>query len=205
VSASRWAVFLDRDGVLNELVLDRASGLHESPLHPKDVKLTADAREALSILGRLDTRLVVVSNQPAAAKGTVRLEVLEAVHRAVVRALAAAELRIDMFRYCFHHPQGTDTTLRRECSCRKPSPGLILGAAAELGGVDLERSWMIGDSDADVEAGRRAGCLTVLVDEATSAHRRSGTVRPDASARSFLEAALIVRHASQKGVTLTCS
>jgi D-glycero-D-manno-heptose 1,7-bisphosphate phosphatase len=205
VSSSRWAIFLDRDGVINELVPSPVSGRHESPLHPGDVKVNADAQRALAVLAELDVPLVVVSNQPAAAKGTVELARLQAVHGAVVEALVAADLRIDAFWYCFHHPHGTDATLGRTCDCRKPSPGLILSAAAELGGVNLARSWMIGDSDVDVEAGRRAGCRTILVDEARSAHRRSRTISPDAWARSFLEAALLVRDAQRKEVTVTCS
>lgn len=198
MSSSQWAIFLDRDGVINELVLHRASGRYESPLHPEDVKLTADAPDALHALRECDAPLVVVSNQPAAAKGAVGLEMLEAVHRAVERSLAAAGLHIDVFRYCFHHPDGTDAELGRPCDCRKPAPGLLLSAAAELG-LDLARSWMVGDSHVDIEAGCRAGCRTILVEEARSAHRRTGVVESDARAESFLEAALLLRDAERRG------
>jgi histidinol-phosphate phosphatase family protein len=120
------------------------------------------------MLAEAGYRVVVVSNQPGAAKGLVTPAVLDAVHAAVVDALAAAGVHIDTWRYCFHHPDAGDT-----CACRKPEPGLLLDAARELD-LALDSSWMIGDADTDVEAGRRAGCRTALVLNPLSAHRRNG-------------------------------
>ena len=175
MSADR-AVFLDRDGVLNQLVLNPATGDHESPYRPEDVALVPGAAEALRLLRSLGVPLAVVSNQPSAAKGTADLASLAAVHDAVVALLAEEGLAVDEVRYCFHHPAGTDPELGRACDCRKPAPGLILQAAEALG-LDadaLGRSWLIGDSDVDVEAGRAAGLRTVLVEDPRSAHRRAG-------------------------------
>jgi D-glycero-D-manno-heptose 1,7-bisphosphate phosphatase len=104
-----------------------------------------------------------------------------------------ARARVDDARYCFHHPAGSDPELGRACDCRKPAPGLILQAADDLG-LDrraLERSWLIGDSDVDVAAGRAAGLRTVVVEHPPSAHRRGGIVA-DARAADVLEAARIV-------------
>lgn len=192
MSAGR-AVFLDRDGVLNELVLNPATGDHESPYRPEDVRLTRGAAEAIGLLRTLGVPLVVVSNQPSAAKGTTDLASLAAVHDAVMRRLADAGAEVDEVRYCFHHPAGTDPELGRPCDCRKPAPGLILQAADALGLDDeaLGRSWLIGDSDVDVQAGRAAGLRTVLVDDPRSAHRRSGAAA-DARAGNVLDAARIV-------------
>jgi D-glycero-D-manno-heptose 1,7-bisphosphate phosphatase len=192
MSADR-AVFLDRDGVLNELVVDAASGRPESPYRPEDVRLVPGAAEAVRLLRTLGVPLVMISNQPSAAKGTVRLESLASVHDAVMRLLAGAGAEVDEARYCFHHPAGSDPELGRACDCRKPAPGLILQTADALG-LDrraLERSWLIGDSDVDVEAGRAAGLRTVLVEHPPSAHRRGG-VAADARAADVLEAARIV-------------
>jgi D-glycero-D-manno-heptose 1,7-bisphosphate phosphatase len=77
----------------------------------------------------------------------------------------------DSFHICWHHPAGVVAELSGECECRKPAPGLLLAAARELG-IDLERSWMIGDTDSDVFAGRAAGCRTVLIENPESAHKR---------------------------------
>jgi D-glycero-D-manno-heptose 1,7-bisphosphate phosphatase len=184
-----WAVFLDRDGLINELVEDSVSGLPESPSRPQDVRLAPDAVEALRRLRGLRVPLIVISNQPNATKGKSTLEELRAVHEAVVRLLDESGVAIDDYRYCYHHPDGTDPELGRGCPCRKPEPGLILDAAADL---DLTRSWVVGDSDVDVEAGRRAGCRTILVEVPGSAHRRKGNVKPDYRVRTFREAADII-------------
>jgi D-glycero-D-manno-heptose 1,7-bisphosphate phosphatase len=196
MSADR-AVFLDRDGVLNQLVLNRRTGDHESPYRPEDVALTAGASQALRELRGLGVPLAVVSNQPSAAKGTATLEDLAAVHDAVVRLLAEEALEIDDWRYCFHHPAGADPELGRACDCRKPAPGLVLQAAEALGLDDaaLGRSWLIGDSDVDVQAGRAAGLRTVLVEDPRSAHRRAGA-EADARAGDVLGAARIVAAAA---------
>lgn len=173
---SRRAVFLDRDGVLVEPVTDPRSGLPESPYRPEDVTLTEGATAALAALREAGWTLVVASNQPAAAKGTVTRAALEAVHARVAALLGDL---IDDWRYCFHHPDAGDA-----CDCRKPAPGMLLAAAAELD-LDLGASWMVGDSDSDVAAGRAAGCRTVLVTHPGSAHRRPGEAGATLTASRF--------------------
>jgi D-glycero-D-manno-heptose 1,7-bisphosphate phosphatase len=189
VSAS--AIYLDRDGVINALARDPASGLPESPFRPLDVHLLPGAVEGLRALRSLGVPLVAISNQPAAAKGKATLAELESVHEAVHTALRAAGVPLDAYRYCFHHPDGTGD-LGRRCNCRKPEPGLILQAAAELSRDDLAGSWLIGDSDVDIEAGRRAGCRTILVTHSESAHRRAGCSEPDERASDLSDAAAII-------------
>ncbi len=176
MSADR-AVFLDRDGVLNELVLNPRDRRPRVALPPRGRRAHARAPPRRSALLRtLDVPLAVVSNQPSAAKGTTDLEALAAVHDAVIERLAEAGVGVDEVRYCFHHPAGADPELGRACDCRKPAPGLILQAADALGldAAALGRSWLIGDSDVDVEAGRAAGLRTVLVEDPRSSHRRAG-------------------------------
>jgi len=177
------AVFLDRDGVLNDPVLDPVDGRPESPLHAQDVVLAPEARAGLrAIRERMpDALLIVASNQPAAAKGKTTPEELRAVHDRVVALLGEEAGLISDWRYCFH-------TREEGCACRKPRPGMLLDAAAEHG-LDLAASWMVGDSDADVGAGRAAGCRTVLIEHPGSAHRRAGDAGPDALARNLLDAA----------------
>lgn len=174
---SRGAVFVDRDGVINELVADPMSGLRESPLHVDDVVLMPRAAVALRRLHVAGWPLIGVSNQPAAAKATITLDELEAVQARVIALLATEQVVFDDFRLCLHHPDGVVPELTGACDCRKPAPGMLLDAAAAAG-IEPMRSWMIGDTDADVIAGQAAGCRTVLVTTPGSAHKRAGASSP---------------------------
>jgi len=165
------AVFLDRDGVVVELVWDAVDGAYEGPTAARDVRLVEGAADAIGRIRLLDYRTVVVSNQPGVAKGKTSREDLREAHERVVRLLAERGVVIDDYRYCLHHPDAVDPVLAGGCDCRKPKPGMLLEAAAALD-IDLSRSWMIGDSDVDAEAGRTAGCRTILVENPRSAHRR---------------------------------
>jgi D-glycero-D-manno-heptose 1,7-bisphosphate phosphatase len=185
------AVFVDRDGVLNELVSDPTSGRPESPLAPEDVATVAGAAGAVRELSAGGYLVVGVSNQPAAAKGVVDLARLESVQARVLELLERDGARFDGFEICFHHPAGTVAELTRECDCRKPAPGMLLAAAASLG-IDLGASWLVGDSDVDVEAGKAAGCRTVLIENPASAHRRAGGSEPDARAPDLAAAVRLI-------------
>jgi D-glycero-D-manno-heptose 1,7-bisphosphate phosphatase len=174
----RRAAFFDRDGVVNELVPDPTTGLPESPLAPGDVALKPGVAGALKRLRSAGYLLVGISNQPAAAKGSVTLDQLRSVQARVEELLRAEQLEADAFRLCFHHPEGVVAELAR---VRKPAPGMLLAAASELE-IDLTSSWMIGDTDSDVVAGAAAGCRTVLVEDPASSHKRVGGSKPDARA-----------------------
>jgi D-glycero-D-manno-heptose 1,7-bisphosphate phosphatase len=185
------AVFLDRDGVLNDPVFDQTDGRPESPLRATDIVLADGAAEGCRLLQDAGFLLVVASNQPGAAKGKATPEELWAVHERVVELLADDGVQIDDWRYCFHHPQAVVPELRGPCDCRKPSPGMLFDAA-NAHGIDLPGSWMVGDSDGDIEAGRQAGCRTILIEHPGSAHRRSGNVQPAALARNLFAAAALI-------------
>jgi D-glycero-D-manno-heptose 1,7-bisphosphate phosphatase len=176
--SSRAAVFLDRDGVLDELVPDPQAGRLESPLSPREVSLVPGAAAAAKGLREGGYALVGVTNQPAAAKGLVSVSRLEEVQARVVELLAADGVELDAWRMCLHHPDGVVPDLSGRCDCRKPAPGMLLEAARELD-LDLGRSWMIGDTDADLQAGRAAGCRTALVAHPGSAHKRSEAATAD--------------------------
>lgn len=171
------AAFIDRDGVLNEGVPDPETGLLESPLHPDEVRLLPGVGPALGRLAAAGYLLVGVSNQPAAAKGKVTVEELIATQERVLELLAAEGVRFDDFKLCLHHPAGIVEGLSGPCDCRKPAPGMLLEAAAESS-IDLSKSWMVGDTDSDIEAGRNAGVETVLVEYRGSSHKRSGDAQP---------------------------
>jgi D-glycero-D-manno-heptose 1,7-bisphosphate phosphatase len=172
------AAFLDRDGVLNEFVVDPVSGVPDSPHEVEDVRLVPGAAAAAARLARAGFTLVCVSNQPAAAKGKASVERLLEVHRRVTELLADEGAVLAASRLCWHHPEGTVARFARRCVCRKPEPGMLLDAAAEIG-IDLGASWMVGDTDTDVAAGRAAGCRTVLIEYRATSHKRSSSSRPD--------------------------
>jgi histidinol-phosphate phosphatase family protein len=185
------AVFLDRDGVIVELVWDGVDASFEGPTARDEVELVPGAADAIRRIRSLDYRTVVVSNQPGAAKGKASQEELLEAHERVVRLLAEQDVMIDDYRYCLHHPDALDPLLARPCDCRKPQPGMLLEAAAALD-IDLSQSWMIGDSDADVEAGRGAGCRTILVENPRSTHRRRDDAPADHRVGDVAHAADIV-------------
>jgi D-glycero-D-manno-heptose 1,7-bisphosphate phosphatase len=176
--SGRAAVFLDRDGVLNEFVRDPESRLPDSPLRARDVRMVPGAAAAAARLAQAGFALVCVTNQPSAAKGKASVEELLDVHRRVVELLAREGVRIEASRLCWHHPEGVVPGLTQACACRKPEPGMLLDAAGALS-IDLGRSWMVGDTDRDVAAGRAAGCRTVLLDYPDTADKRSPGIAPD--------------------------
>jgi D-glycero-D-manno-heptose 1,7-bisphosphate phosphatase len=185
---ARRAVFLDRDGVLNEGATDPDSGLLESPLTVAEVRLLPGVATALRRLADAGYALVCVSNQPAAAKGKVTVEQLLAVHERVLEMLEQGGVGVDASLVCPHHPHGVVAQLSGPCPCRKPAPGMLL-AAADAFALDLAGSWMLGDTDADLAAGHAAGCRAVLVEYRGSAHKRSAEARPDLRAGDLSAAA----------------
>jgi len=178
IVGARPAAFLDRDGVLNELVHNSSTGTMESPHRVGDVRLVEGAAAAVSVLARAGFLLVCVSNQPGAAKGEVSVPRLRAVHERLIEMLAQEGTHLDASRLCLHHPEGSDPDLGRSCACRKPAPGMLLDAAADLN-IDLGGSVMVGDTDSDIAAGTVAGCKTILLVNPGSAHKRAGGTSPD--------------------------
>jgi D-glycero-D-manno-heptose 1,7-bisphosphate phosphatase len=143
------AVFLDRDGVVNRAVV--RSGRPYPPSSLAELEIVPDAEAALAELKRRRFLLLVVTNQPDVARGTQQRAVVESIHAAL-----RLRLPIDDFFACYHDD-------RDACDCRKPSPGLLLRAAADYS-IDLVSSFLIGDRWKDIEAGRGAGCRTVWID-----------------------------------------
>ena len=188
---ARPAVFVDRDGVLNELVADPRSALYESPLDSKDVRLLPGVVEPLLALREAGYLLIGVTNQPAAAKGSVSVDEILAVHSRVVALLCEQGLVLDRWQLCLHHPDGTVPDLTRHCECRKPAPGMLLDAARELQ-VDLTISFMVGDTDTDIQAGRAAGCRTVLIEQGASSHKRAVGSAADAHVPDLAGAAAVI-------------
>lgn len=166
----RRAVFLDRDGVINRVVV--RGGRPYPPDSVAALEVLPGVADALARLKAAGYCLVVVTNQPDVARGRQTRASVEAMHTRL-----ASELPIDDFRTCYHDDEDG-------CSCRKPRPGLII-EAARAHGLDLERSVMVGDRWRDVDAGRAAGCATVFLDYAYDERRPRD---PDLVAASLADA-----------------
>ena len=156
------AVFLDRDGVINEIAYFPELGLLDSPLNVKQFKLLPKVAEAIMILNRLDLKVLVVSNQPAMAKGKMTIKAFEEIRLKMKGELGKKGTHLDGEYYCFHHPSAKVAKYRASCDCRKPRPGLFLEAAKDFG-LDLKKCYVVGDSLTDVKAGKAAGCRTILI------------------------------------------
>ena len=158
------AVFLDRDGTLIE-----DTGYIDDPDKVRLLPGVADALRRLSDAGH---HLVIISNQSGIARGIFDEEMLSTVHDRLESLLEQQQVRLEGAYYCpyLDSPKATIDTYRRRSDLRKPKPGMLLQAAKELD-IDLSRSWMIGDEPRDIQAGKRAGCRTILI-------RRNGRMDP---------------------------
>ena len=194
--SSRSAVFLDRDGVLNRNVLDPATGEYGAPRRRADFLLAPRVLPALQALQSAGFPLFLVSNQPDYAKGKCSLEDLAAVHGRLRSELDAAGIVFHEFYYCYHHPDGRASGYSGPCRCRKPSPYFLL-KARDAYGLELGKSWIIGDRVTDIECGRAAGLLTVRVTEDHPAPRKPGETQADFEARDLAHAVQIVLEVSQ--------
>ena len=168
-TSPRPAAFLDRDGTLNVRPAE-----HEYVTDAAQFEWLPGAIEGAVALAHAGFTLAVVSNQRGIARGLVSHETLTAIENQIQHALAAHGVRIEAFRYCPHE-------LDAGCDCRKPKPGMLLELAETLG-LDLQRSWMIGDTESDVQAGRAAGTHSALIAPAGDAEIVGSSLRDVAAA-----------------------
>lgn len=154
------AVFLDRDGTLNRYV-----GFLRDPA---ELELLPHAAEMVRKINRSGYLAILVTNQPVIARGEVTVDRLREIHNKLETLLGEAGAYLDAIYYCPHHPDkgfsGEIPELKTECECRKPRPGMLLRAAEDWN-IDLSESWMVGDSESDMLAGKAAGCRTHLLKE----------------------------------------
>jgi D-glycero-D-manno-heptose 1,7-bisphosphate phosphatase len=180
-SRGRAAVFLDRDGVVNEAIV--RDGRPLPPPTVDDVVIPAGVREACRLLSDAGLLLVLVTNQPDVARGTTSRQTVDDIN-----AYLADELGLDAVYVCPHDDANG-------CGCRKPQPGLLLDAGADLG-VDLTRSLMVGDRWRDIEAGRRAGVTTVWL---RRAYREPQPDAPDHAVDRLLDVVPLVTTSATAG------
>jgi len=181
---------------LKAVFLDRDETLIEDPGYintPDQVVLLDGVGESLVALRKLGYKLVIVSNQSGVARGIVTEKVLGEIHDRLGQLLAEKGAFLDGIYYCPYHPDGVVDKYRKESELRKPNPGMLLAAAKEMD-LDLDLSWLIGNSARDIEAGARAGCKTILI--APPTHRlpsQFGRYKPDHNAVNMKEAVNIIK------------
>jgi len=156
------AVFLDRDGVINELIFHEEAGVIDSPFTIEQLRLLPRVGAAIKLLNENNIKVIVVSNQPGIAKNHFTEAILEETTDKLKEELAVVGARLDGIYYCLHHPEATNLKYLKICDCRKPKPGLILTAARDLS-IDLKHSYVVGDNLSDIKAGKAAGCKTILL------------------------------------------
>jgi D-glycero-D-manno-heptose 1,7-bisphosphate phosphatase len=174
------AVFLDRDGVINRKALEDHYVTRWEEFH-----ILPGVVEGITLLNRTGFCVIVVTNQRGIAKGLMTAADLEKMHERMSALFARSGATIDAIYFCPHE-------VDQFCNCRKPAPGMLLDAARSRG-IDLSASWMIGDSDIDVKAGKNAGCKTVRVlstnaSEEESVRRAASPDDADLIAMSLLDA-----------------
>jgi D-glycero-D-manno-heptose 1,7-bisphosphate phosphatase len=179
---NRRAVFLDRDGVLNQPVV--RDGLPFPPANADEFVLYPDVMEECARLKEAGFLLIVVTNQPDVGRGTQSREAVKAMHRALRDALPS----LDGIEVCFH----AGSRHGEPCACRKPKPGMLLQAAARHG-IDLKRSFLIGDRWRDVDCAHAAGCRAVFIDHGYSEALRE---MPEVIVSNFREAVKAVLDAA---------
>jgi D-glycero-D-manno-heptose 1,7-bisphosphate phosphatase len=184
------AVFFDRDGTLI-----RDPGYLT---HPDQVELLDGTAEALKELRFLGYKTVVVSNQPGVARGVITEEMLGQIHERLGDLVSQKGGALDAIYYCPYHPDGSVPKYRQDSDWRKPRPGMLLAAAAQMD-IDLAESWMVGDSSRDIEAGRSAGCRTILISSAHESPEGTDRNKPDHVAVNLGEAVNIIKTYHRSG------
>lgn len=182
----KQAVFFDKDGTLIENIPYNVDF--------EKVRFAQGAKAALLSLSR-HFQFHIVTNQAGVALGYFDESALTSLKRKFSEMFTEIGVTLEDFHYCPHHPQGVISSYAMECSCRKPNPGMILEAARRYG-IDLSRSWMVGDILDDIEAGKKAGCRTVLIDNGNETEWILNAWRtPDFKVKNLREVADVITSA----------
>lgn len=181
------AVFIDRDGVINEEVkdLDKVEKL----------KLIQGSAEGIRRLNEHSIKVIIITNQPGIAKGFYSFETLAQIHKKLKTLLKTHNARIDDIFVCPHHPErgfkGEVAELKINCNCRKPKTGLFIAAKKKYD-LNLSNCFMIGDRTVDIKAGHDSGCKTILVKTGYRGEDKKHIIRPDYVCKDLLEASKLV-------------
>lgn len=184
-------VFLDRDGVINDTVLNPKTNEYEAPQSENDFELFCGVLESLKELLKLNYKLFLVSNQPDFAKGKTSLENLFSVHKKMHHILISNNVTFCEYYYCYHHPQGIIPEYTKKCECRKPGNFFLKEAKAKYG-LDMANSWMVGDRDSDILCGQSLGTKTIMIKQKRP-DGKAGQSKPDYIVNNLKEAVEIIK------------
>ena len=177
---SRFAVFLDRDGVINEEI---------NLLHRKeDIRLIGGSAEGIKLLNNAGIPAIIVTNQPVVARGLCTYDEAIEINRYIIALLAEQGAKIDGIYFCPHSAKADVPEYRKDCKFRKPNAGMLEQAACDFK-VALGESYVVGDMARDILAGKNAGCKTILVRTGHAGRDGFFTARPDMTCKNLLEAA----------------
>jgi|TARA_Y100000310_G_scaffold340185_2_gene435108 D-glycero-D-manno-heptose 1,7-bisphosphate phosphatase len=197
------AVFLDRDDTINKSIYISDENRIESPLKPEEFELFSTAGDAIKIFNELGFLVIVVTNQPAIAKAKTTVELVDQIHEKMKADLEAQGTQVDEVYYCPHSEPGKGKIpeFTKICDCRKPGQGMFL-QAKERFDIDMENSYMIGDSWRDIKVGNSLGCTTFKVDHSMiETHSDLITEQlnnPDHKVKDLYEAALLIKNLEEK-------
>ncbi|MBE9547677.1 MAG: D-glycero-beta-D-manno-heptose 1,7-bisphosphate 7-phosphatase [Proteobacteria bacterium] len=183
------AVFLDRDGTINEEV-EYLSSLEELNIYPNSF-------EAIRLINESEMLAVVITNQSGVARGYFDDDFVRTVHSRINEILQEKGGYIDRFYYCPHHPTEGKGRYLRSCDCRKPEPGMLIRASEELD-IDLARSYMVGDAAKDIELAERVGAKGILVKTGYGKNVTSSDIKPAHIAEDILDAVKWIMKDRQK-------
>lgn len=191
------AVFLDRDGIINELAYYPEADTVDVPLDTSKIRLVFGIASLIKKVKAIGYMVIVISNQPGVALKKTTVSRFEETKKKIKSLLLKEGVSVDGEYYCMHHPFALDKTYKKKCCCRKPRIGMIKQAATDHD-IDLSRSWFIGDGIGDVKAGHTANCKTILLgllDQGsfhTLIKKELKVVRPDFVIKRLIEAVDII-------------
>lgn len=185
-SKMRKAVFLDRDGVINELMFNKTTNEYEPPHKIDGLEIIEGVIDSLHDLQDKNYELFIVSNQPDYAKGKTSLDNLKNVHDELHKIFVKENILFKEYYYCYHHPNGIIKEYSYDCNCRKPKPYFVLKAIKDHN-IDPDSSWFVGDRDSDISCGRASGLKTILIENKYS-EQYSGTIEPNFIVNNLSEA-----------------
>lgn len=162
------AIFLDRDGVINELILNSEDGIVDSPNSAKQFKLTKNVTKSLAQLKKMGYLLILISNQPGIAKRKYTISEFKKIQKKMERDLQKYGVSLDAQYYCLHHPNALDNKYKKNCLCRKPKTKMLKDGVKDHN-IDLKKSFVIGDGLVDMELAKKTKCRGIFIGNVNSA------------------------------------
>ena len=194
------AVFIDRDGVINEMVYFQERGFVDSPFKPSQFVIIRGIPKALSLLKSLGYKTIIISNQPGIAKKHLTMQAFESIQKKMHKELKRYNAFIDDEFYCFHHPDSKIKKYRKICNCRKPKTQMIKDAVNKHN-INIKKSYVIGDGIVDMEMAKKIKCKSIFVGNVNSTILKIFKERkltPNFIASDLLRATNVIKKHSQE-------